>query len=160
ESTLTTNLNAEIARAEAAEAALSSRISSLEGGGAGTYAEVYTTMQQNTSVSIANPSGRPVQLTVNAYPGSITNTDGGGVTTTYEATGSVLRGSTPIGSVGYQDSPTPFPTLSPTLDHPGTGTITYAVDFSVSPDVAATVGSTDWTSFAYTAYCYIFVQLM
>jgi hypothetical protein len=159
ENALSDRIDAETAARIAADNALSSRISALEAGGVGDYAEVYTVGIQTTSVSIANASGRPVQVRVTAEPGYVPNTSGED-TPPFPASGSVTRDGVQIGVIGYRNSTAPGPDLPLTLDHPTAGTNVYQVAFYIDPEIQATSGISDWnTGFALHANCYLWVQL-
>jgi hypothetical protein len=160
ENALGSRIDAEIAARIAADNALSGRIAALESGGVGDIAEVYTVGMQTTSVSIANASGRPVQIRVTAEPGYIPYTGGAGEQLRWQASGSVTRDGVQIGVIGYRNSSSPGPDLPLTLDHPAAGTNTYQVAFYIDPEVTATSGYSDWNAgFALFARCYIWLQL-
>jgi hypothetical protein len=160
ENALGSRIDAETAARIAADNALSGRIDGLESGGVGDFAEVYTVGMQTTAVSIANASGRPVQIRVTAEPGYISTTDVDGHEVRWQASGSVTRDGVEIGVIGYRNSTAPGPDLPLTLDHPAAGTNTYQVAFYIDPEVTASSGYTDWNvGFALFARCYISVQL-
>lgn len=163
EGTLTTNLAAEVTRATTAEgvnataiAAETTRAMAAEAalaiGAASNYAEVYTTTTQHTQVTLNNIGGRPVKVTVQAYPGSTNNFPAG--TDVFEVAGIISRDGVQIGAIG---APTTFlpslPVWPLTLDNPGAGTHVYAVDFYVPSGLSG-----PWSDYASTAYCYILVQ--
>lgn len=161
EATLTTNLNAEIARAEAAEANLQSQIDGLHAASS-SWLQIYTRYQQDTSLAITVPAGKSVRITAILSPGSYS----GGTDTTWQASGEFWRDGVLLNRVGYigstDDTTYPSPPNYPWgLLDAATGSPTYTVHYYVHPDVAAAMGSSDWTTnFSATASCYLLLELM
>jgi hypothetical protein len=155
---LQAEIDAEIARAEAAEAALAASIS----GAAPVTWEIYTKEQQTTSLIVHVPAGRTkVRLTVNAFPGSyVFGSD------TAFASGTLERDGVLLAVLGYDPGTTtwtfPAPPAFPygVFDNCGTGDHTYVVNYFVHPLVAAAYPPGTWLgAYSINATCYILAEL-